>query len=139
MEYRRFGDVYYVRIDRGEEVVASLLELAQKEEIALGSVSGLGAAGLVEAGVYIVKDQVYRSNLFEGEYEIVSLIGTITRKDGEPYLHLHIGIADEKGAAFGGHLNRAVISGTCELTVHVSEGSVGRKKDDATGLNVFDL
>lgn len=46
MEYRRFGDVYYVRIDRGEEVAASLLELAQKEEIALGSVSGLGATGL---------------------------------------------------------------------------------------------
>lgn len=139
MEYKKFGQMYYVRIDRGEEVMASLKEFAVREKITLAGITGLGAAGLVEAGLYIVEDKKYKSNTFEGEFEILSLTGTITEKDGSPYLHLHISIADEKGAAFGGHLNRAVISGTCELTVCVSDGRVGRKYDEETGLNIFDF
>ena len=37
----------------------------------------------------------------------------------------------------GGHLVRCRISGTCELTVTVLEGHVGRAYDVVTGLNLF--
>ena len=33
MEYRKMGNVYAVRIDRGEEVLACLSELAEKERL----------------------------------------------------------------------------------------------------------
>ena len=38
--------------------------------------------------------------------------GTVTRKDGDVYLHLHIAVGDEEGLVHGGHLNRAIISAT---------------------------
>ena len=43
MEYRKFGDAFVVRIDKGEEIVAQVLELAKREHIALASVQALGA------------------------------------------------------------------------------------------------
>ena len=44
MKYRYYGDRLLVRLDRGEEVMASLLSLAEKENIRLASVQGIGAA-----------------------------------------------------------------------------------------------
>jgi predicted DNA-binding protein with PD1-like motif len=39
----------------------------------------------------------------------------------------------------GGHLNEARVSGTAEILIHTAPGSIGRRGDPATGLNVFDL
>ena len=43
MEYRRFGNTVVMRIDRGEEILASLTALCKKEDIRLASVDALGA------------------------------------------------------------------------------------------------
>ena len=78
MEYKKFGNTLIVRLDRGEEVVDRLLELARREHITLASVNGLGAADDVTVGVYFPATQEYKSNQFQGEYEIISLHGTLT-------------------------------------------------------------
>ena len=44
MEYRKNGNHYVVRIDRGEEVLEKLTELCSKEGIASGAVYGLSLA-----------------------------------------------------------------------------------------------
>ena len=57
--------------------------------------------------------------------------------DGEYYAHLHMSAGNEKGEVFGGHLNRAMISATCELVIQVVDGTVERRFDPEIGLNVF--
>lgn len=141
MEYIRYGNTYVVRMDRGEEVMAKLTELAEKEQIRLAHLYGLGAADHLTMGCYDVAQQKYHVKDLDGAFEITNLTGNMTRKDGKPYLHVHITVADESQKAFGGHLNACVISGTCELFVTVLDGNVGRKSDDIghTGLNIFDF
>ena len=137
MEYRKFGSTYILRIDRGEEVLEQVKTIAQAEQIKLASVQALGALGSFTVGVYNVDEKKYYANSFEGSYEIVSLTGTIDTRNGEFYTHLHLSAGNEKGEVFGGHLNRAVVSATCEMVVRLIDGKIDRKYDDVTGLNLF--
>ena len=137
MEYRRFGDKIVVRIDRGEEILEQLKELARRENITLASVTALGATNDFTVGVYKVEEQRYYANEFRGNFEIVSLTGTINTMDGAFYTHLHMSAGNDKGEVFGGHLNRAVVSATCEMVVDVLDGTVDRAYDPVTGLNLF--
>jgi len=138
MEYRKFNDKYVIRIDKGEEVITTLKSLCDSENILLGSVSAIGATNNVEMGLFDTTSKVYHSRKMECPLEITSLVGNISRKDGEVYLHLHINVADEEGHVYGGHLNSCIISATCEMIVSVIDGSVNRKLSEEIGLNLFE-
>jgi len=139
MEYCRFNDIYVLRLDKGDEIITSLLHLCQKEDISLGTVTGLGAVDHVLAGIYNLKEKSYHQNEFKGEKEIVSLTGSITRKDGDVYLHIHIAVSGEDGSVVGGHLNEARISATSEIIISKFVGKVERKYDCVIGLNLLDF
>ena len=57
--------------------------------------------------------------------------------NGGFYCHLHMSAADENGRVFGGHLNSAVVSATCEMIITVIDGNADRRFDEKTGLNLF--
>ena len=137
MEYRKFGNTIVARIDRGEEILATIREIAGAENIQLASVSALGATNDFTVGVYNVDEKQYHANDFKGNFEIVSLTGTINTLDGEFYTHLHMSAGDEKGQVFGGHLNRAVVSAVCEMVITVIDGVVDRRFSEEIGLNLF--
>ena len=139
MDYRRFGNTIVARMDRGEEILEQLREICLQEDVKLASVSALGAVDAFTVGVYKVDEQKYYSNHFAGAFEIVSLTGTISTMNGEYYAHLHMSAGNDKGEVFGGHLNRAMISATCELVIHVIDGRVERRHDEEVGLNLFEF
>lgn len=137
MEYRRFGNTIVARIDRGEEILSKIEEISLKENIKLANVNALGATDEFEVGVYKVDEKKYYKNNFKGAYEIVSLTGSINTMDDKFYTHIHMSCGDEKGNVVGGHLNRAVVSATCEMFIEIIDGRVDRFKDEVTGLNLF--
>ena len=137
MEYRRFGNTIIARMDKGEEILEQVKEIALKEKIQLASVQALGAVDQFTVGVFKTEEKEYLANEFQGSFEIVSLTGTINTMNDEFYCHLHMSAGNEKGEVFGGHLNRAVISATCEMVIHVIDGKVDRYLDEEIGLNLF--
>ena len=137
MEYRKFGNTYIVRMDPGEEILTQVKELALAEHIRLASVQALGAVNDFTVGVFKTDEKKYYSNAFQGSYEIVSLTGTINTMDGAFYCHLHMSAGDNQGRVVGGHLNRAVVSATCEMVVTVLPGTVDRAFSPEVGLNLF--
>ena len=62
---------------------------------------------------------------------------TINTMDGEYYSRLHMSAGNEKGEVFGGHLNEAYISATCELVIRIIDGTTDRVFDENVGLNVL--
>lgn len=137
MDYRRFGNTIVARIDKGEEILEQVKAIALKEEIKLASIQALGAVDQFTAGVFKTDEKKYMANDFSGSFEIVSLTGTINTMDGEFYCHLHMSAGDDKGHVFGGHLNRAFVSATCEMIITIIDGTVDRSFSEDVGLNLF--
>jgi predicted DNA-binding protein with PD1-like motif len=137
MDYRRFKDTVIARLDKGEEILEQLEKIAKAENIRLAEVSALGATNDITVGVFATAEKKYYANQFQGDMEIVSLTGTISTMDGNYYAHLHMSAGNDKGQVFGGHLNRAVISATCEMVIRIIDGSVDRKFNEEVGLNTF--
>ena len=137
MDYRRFADTLVVRMDKGEEILEQLQKLAEKENIKLAEVNGLGAVNDFTVGVFKVDEKKFYPNSFQGCYEIVSLTGSINTMNGEYYAHLHMSAGNDRGEVFGGHLSRAVISATAEIFVRVIDGRVDRAYNDEVGLNLY--
>lgn len=139
MKYTRSGSLIALRVDRGEEIISCVKAVCEKEQVRFGSISGIGAVDHAVVGLYHVADRKYESNTLDGEMEVTSLLGNATEKDGQVYLHFHAAFARADGQVVGGHLNEARVSGTAEIFINTVPGSIGRRGDPATGLNVFDL
>lgn len=137
MEYRKFENKIIARIDKGEEILEKIKEIALQENIKLASINALGATNDFTVGVYKVDEKKYYSNEFKGNFEIVSLTGTINTMKGEFYTHIHMSAGNDKGEVFGGHLNKAVVSATCEMVIDIIDGKVDRYFDKEIGLNLF--
>ena len=138
MEYRRFGDSVVLRIQKGEEILETIKEVCAKEQIALAEVSGIGAVNDVTLGVFNSEKFEYESQRFTGDMEIASCTGSVTRMNGEVYLHLHMVVGNvTKSIVHAGHLNQARISLTGEFILRVIDGQVGREYSPEVGLNLF--
>lgn len=139
MDYRRFDHTIVARLDKGEEILEQVQRIAQQEHITLATVQALGAIDRFTVGVFYADEKQYHANEFAGHFEIVSLTGTINTMDGAFYCHLHMIAGNEEGQVFGGHLNRAMVSATCEMVITILDGTVDRKFDPDIGLNLFDF
>ena len=137
MDYRRFGDKIVARIDKGEEIALELMKIVVKEEIGLAGVTAIGAVNRLTIGLFDTQRKEYMKTTLEGEFEVTSLIGNVSTMKGQPYLHLHINVGDDMNKTYGGHLNEAVVSGTCEMIIDVIQGSLDREFSDSIGLNLY--
>ena len=64
MKYKRFGEDIVARLEVGEEVIASLSDIAEREGVTFAEVSGIGAADDIAVSVYDVGAKRY----FDNEY-----------------------------------------------------------------------
>lgn len=139
MEYRRFGQDLVLRIQRGEEILAAIEEVAKQESVTLGSVTAIGACNYAKLGFYQLSNKEYSELILEEDMELTSLVGNITLKDGQYYGHYHANFGKEDGTVHGGHLVAAKVSVTCEVFIHVIEGQVDRQADPETGINLIEF
>lgn len=137
MDYKRFGNTIIARIDKHEEIIEKLMDICKREQIKLANVNALGAIGEFTVGLFDTAEKKYFSTNYSGDYEIVSLTGSVTTMDKNQYNHIHISAADRENKVFGGHLNKAIVSATCEMFINIIDGAVDRKFDDETGLNLL--
>lgn len=135
MEYKRFGNKVIARIDKGEEIVASVKEICEKNNIRLGSITGIGAVNKASIGLFETATKQYFIKELEGEMEIPCIVGNISQKNGEIYLHLHVTLADKTFQAYGGHLNYAHVSAISEIVIDIFEGTLERTFNEELGLN----
>ena len=138
MEGKIFKDKAVLRIDKGEEVIESVLKFAKEENIKLGSITGIGASDDIVVGLFNTDTMKYQHSTYNNDYyEVTNFSGNLTMMDNEHYLHMHITFSDGNQKTCVGHLDKCVISGACELFINIVDGNVNREKDESVGLNVL--
>jgi len=139
MEFQKFTSHYIIRIERDEEIVQTLSDFCENQQIYLGKISGIGAVKEAEIGFFEVASKQYHSNIMRGDLEITNLAGNISKMSEKPYLHLHVTLSNNEHKCFGGHLNRAIVSATCEIILEKIDGKIDRFFDEEIGLNLLQL
>jgi predicted DNA-binding protein with PD1-like motif len=76
----------------------------------------------------------YDSVEYSGPLEIVCAQGSISLKNNEPVIHIHI-LLSGQDLCRGGHLAEAEVFSTAEVTIGEIDYQLQRQYDDYTGLN----
>jgi hypothetical protein len=110
--------VFEVRFTTGDEILSGLYALVAKKHITSGHITGIG--GLAPGALLGWGDPElggFKKIEIKDKTEIVSLIGDISLRDGQPYVHIHMVVGSSDGSTKAGHLLEAHIAPVGELTV----------------------
>ena len=99
-----------------------------------GTVTGIGAVKDHTLGFFDVEKREYLKRTFEENMELGNLTGTIGTVDGKPFLHAHATVCGPELIAFTGHLFKAEVAVTAELTITDFETELPRAEDEDLGL-----
>lgn len=135
MKAKKFQNFYIIRLEQGEEILKTIKNFCDKNNIKSGYLSGIGACGETEIALYSLEEKKYYDKKVTGDYEIISLSGTISDEN----IHAHIALGDHNFNMFGGHLKSATISVTCEIMLIPGDSPIGRIQDEKTGLRLLNI
>jgi predicted DNA-binding protein with PD1-like motif len=124
------------RLKKGDDLLGALTGICQEMGITLGEVKVIGAVSQARVGYYHQKSRNYEWLELSKPMEILGLEGNISLKDGEPFVHAHVILADGEGRAWGGHLAEGTIVFAAEFVMQElqAEQSLNRQMDEETGL-----
>lgn len=123
---KKENGITLLRFDRGEPFPGTLKDYCAQSGLESGVVlCGIGMLEGTTIGRYDGSE--YAKTVLADSLEVLSLQGNISMKEGEPFIHLHVSLADHDFTARGGHLFEATVSMVIELAVaELSPGLVRR-------------
>lgn len=142
MEYRKYGDTFYIRMDRGDEIIEKILMVCKEEGIHSCTFNGIGGCGKAEIQTFISETGTFEMRRLEGMLELVPLNGNvITDENGDYYHHTHAVFAYKVGEdhrVAAGHMKSIMVSYTAEIELRpVVDGEIKRKYDSETGTGFW--
>ena len=144
MDYRKFGETYYIRFDRDDKVVEGILDICRKEGIKSAIYNGIGGCKIAAIQTFIPEKGKFETEIVEGMLEMVSLTGNVvTDENGTLFHHTHALFAYKDGEehkTIGGHLNDTTVLYTAEIELRpVTGGNIGRTFNPETGTGFWNL
>jgi hypothetical protein len=139
VEYQSTRYGYALKLDAGEEIVATLASFAAQRGVRAGMISGIGSVRDPELGFFLTDHRTYERRTFHGEWEIGSLTGNLSDLEGQPFAHCHVVLGGADFTAWTGHLFRGVVTLTCEVHVVVDPGIIRRLRREDLGFHPLRL
>ena len=137
MQWKRDGNDFIVKVERGEDVKGSIMDVVQKNNVKAGSI--LWAVGMIqdlEIGYFNGKE--YEKEKYEGPLEVVSFHGSIAEND--PRMHIHVSVADRSHGVVGGHLFEGVANPLLEVHIQKFENiTLKRKYSESSTLKELEV
>lgn len=129
------------RLERGEEVIATLRQHCEAERVRGGWIRGVGILEWVELTEWDAEREVWKTpRRVDGPLTVVSLEGTVAIRGGPVFVELHVGLTkqDDLGIhALGGTIASARVY-ALDFTIESFEDvRLERDEDPSTGLALF--
>ena len=142
MEYRKFGECYYIRMDRGDEIVSTILDVCRREGVRSATFSGIGGCSDAEIQAFDPDAGAFETERVEALLELVSLTGNvIMRSDGTLSHHAHALFAYQENGSpriLAGHLKATTVYYTAEIELRpVVDGVIGAQLNAETNTNFW--
>ena len=130
-----FKKIHVFRDKPEREVLDSILNNCQKNGIKSGIIIGIiGSVQNAQLNFLEALPGKYDSVDYEGPLEIIAAQGSVAVKDNELIIHVHLQLAGQDICS-GGHLARAMVFSTAEVTLGELDYQLRRQEDSYTGLN----
>ncbi len=122
-------------LNSGDDLLESISQCAKAAKLKGASISGLGQVHNPTLAYFTSnpKDKPKLTTL-SGYYELVSINGNISANGNNYYTHAHAALADKQFHGITGHLNKATVGMTAEITIVPFSASVQRTVDVKTGF-----
>lgn len=130
--------LYILVFDTGDEVSKGLLDFAKEQNLTAARFTGIGAFSEVTLGFFDMEKKDYAKNELREQVEVLSLVGNVAEYDSKPKVHAHVVVGKRDGTAHGGHLLKAKVRPTLEVTLIAEPAHLKRTIDPATGLPLLD-
>lgn len=129
---------YIIRFDPREEAVEELKDFCRRAGIESGAFFGIGAAQYLLLSCFNPKKKLYEDYEISDDVEIASLLGNISSKDEELFLHIHGTFTYPDGKMRGGHVKKLVVSATCEIYLDSFQKGIKRVYNEEVGLHLLE-
>jgi len=131
-------DTFAIILEKGEKIIQALKRISSERNL-FGYFSGIGAVDWVKIGFGDVSTGKCIVKEYEGDFEILSLVGNISKNvQGEVVVHAHILIGDKDFNVLGGHLFEGKISITAEIFFKRTKGKLLRKRLGGTEFQLVE-
>ena len=136
----KVGRVFVARIMPDEDLIDAIKELVKKHNIKAGLINVIGALKKFTIGYFDLNTKEYKFKTFEEDVELISSMGNISYKDGEPIIHMHISVGKDDYSIIGGHLSQpSIISVTGEVYIYEIAQKLNRVNDPQFNLSLIEL
>ncbi len=130
-----FKKIHVFRIKPKQELLGAIANYCSEQGISSGVVIGIiGSLETACLNFLVSLPGKYDSVDYTGPLEIVCAQGTVALKGDSPIIHIHIQLSGQE-LCRGGHLARATVFSTAEVTIGELDYQLNREHDSYTGLN----
>jgi len=138
---QREQKTYALVFDKGDELIASLMEFARQQHVDAASFTGIGAFSSATLGYFDRERMDYTKIPIDEQVEVLTLAGNIAfdKEKREPKIHAHAVVGRADGSTLGGHVLEARVWPTLEIVLVESPAHLRRTSDAETGLALIDL
>ena len=142
MEFKKYGENYYVRLDRGDEIISSVLGICKSEGINSATFYGIGGCSQAEIQTFIPEEGSFETETLSGMLELVSLSGNAAlNENNELTHHTHAVFSYKNGeqhCTTGGHIKSITVLYTAEIELRpIIGGTIRKKRDPETGTGFW--
>lgn len=140
MLYAKQRSGFVIRLEQGDDILATLKQFAEAKRVRAAFFEGIGSLYKAKLGHYDFQDtKTYKYETFDEDLEILALSGNVSTMNQKALPHAHVILGRRDFSVIGGHLEEGSLANMVEINLANLPGKLEKEKDSNIGLNLMQL